>query len=208
MEFIKAWERIAVSEEIKGNFSVNSTSEWMIFNDRKGLDFYAKSYDVSGAKVLIAYDPSETGREIFIGNGPPITSIMSASAGKLNTSFLGETPTPKVTTVELPLVGGTSTSSSVTEKPSTISSTIGSKNCSDFDNQRDAIAYFRENGFGANYDPYGLDADNNGIPCESFSRSSGVPSTTASKCPTGKTWVSAYTRKDGRRVRGHCRTRR
>lgn len=202
-EFIKAWEQVSLSKDMKKSYSLKSTSEWMIFNDSDGIDFYGKSYTVSDTNVLIAYDPSEHGREVFIGKGSPIADIMLASSRALETSFLLESATSYV---ELPLVGGAA--GSLSERDESLIKNTGSKNCSDFDNQRDAIAYFRKNGFSGNYDPYGLDADNNGIPCESFARQSPQKSITGSKCPAGKSWVSAYTRKDGRRVRGHCRARR
>ena len=185
LEFIERWEEIYSSSSFQKQFALTPKHDWMYFNDENGgIDFYGKGYSIQKNQVLVAFDSSELGREIFVGVNPNILAIFQAASG--NVLGFGQ-PVLK------------------TEIQKLLPSTDGSYNCKDFKNQKEAIEFFNSKGFSANYDPYGLDADNNGIPCESASKH--VVSQT-SKCPSGKSWVAPYKRKNGTRVRGHCRKRR
>ncbi len=191
LKFIEAWEKLYSSEKFKKQFALTQKHDWMYFNDENGgIDFYGKGYSIQNNQVLLAFDPSELGREIFVGVNPNILAIFQGATGSL---------------------GGTTSLVKVPENTqqqkiqSLVSDTKGTFNCRDFKNQKEAIAFFQSRGFSSTYDPYGLDADNNGIPCESISRNVVSQS---SKCPSGKSWVAPYKRKNGTRVRGHCRKRR
>ena len=80
----------------------------------------------------------------------------------------------------------------------------GSYSCKDFNNQAEAMQFFKENGFNASYDPYNLDADNDGIPCEALQNQYSY----TSQCAANQSWVNGYVRKNGTKVRGHCRKKR
>lgn len=177
--FIINWEVIAENGQFKSRYKLQPTSAWMYYKEGNEIDFYAKSYNLQNTQVLVAFDPSESGREIFIGVGPQAKQLMATADGILDKTHLSNTN-------------------------ETISKISGSYNCIDFATRAEAQLFFNRNGFSANYDPYNLDADNNGIPCESTGR---VVSDT-SKCPSGESWVAPYTRSNGSNVRGHCRKRR
>lgn len=177
--FIKRWEDIAENDQFKSRYKLQPTSTWMYFNEGNEIDFYAKSYNLHNTQVLVALDPSESGREIFIGVGPEAKHLMTTADGSLGINAASNTN-------------------------ATINEISGSYNCIDFATQADAQLFFDQNSFSANYDPYNLDADNNGVPCESKGR---VVSDT-SECPSGESWVAPYTRSNGSNVRGHCRKRR
>lgn len=172
---------------INSEIPLSEKKDWKYFNDENGgIDFYGKGYTHQNMQVMIAFDPSEVGREIFVGVNPQILSIFSAATGQLNSELL---PAASEETM-------------AKNKPSNLT---GNFNCRDFETQAAAVAFFKERGFSATYDPYALDADNNGIPCESTSRSTASQS---SQCPPGESWVAPYKRKNGSTVRGHCRKRR
>ena len=40
------------------------------------------------------------------------------------------------------------------------------RNCDDFSNKEEVMAFWYENGYNANNDPHDLDRDNDGLPCE------------------------------------------
>ena len=40
------------------------------------------------------------------------------------------------------------------------------RNCDDFSNKEEVMAFWYENGYDANNDPHDLDRDNDGLPCE------------------------------------------
>ena len=40
------------------------------------------------------------------------------------------------------------------------------RNCGDFSNKEEVMAFWYENGYDANNDPHDLDRDNDGLPCE------------------------------------------
>lgn len=92
----------------------------------------------------------------------------------------------------------------IPKTPSAESHLYGNYDCKDFSSQAEAMRFFISNGFNANYDPYNLDADNNGIPCEIFQNKSSY----SNQCPTNESWVNSYIKKNGTRVRGHCRKKR
>ena len=179
MNFIEQWELIAGNSNFKKRYKLQPTSGWMFFKDGSEIDFYAKSYKLQNTQVIVALDPSETGREIFIGVGPKARQLMTTSDGTLKENINSISTTTK-------------------------SEISGSYNCVDFATRADAQLFFDTNGFHSSYDPYNLDADNNGIPCES----TGSVVTDSSRCPVGKSWVAPYTRSNGSDVRGHCRKRR
>ena len=180
--FIDSWESTANSSSFRKQYPLRPISDWKYFNENDEIDFYAKAYQLKGVQVLIAHDPSESGREIFIGISPNIGRLMDHANGQLDKNR------------EIKLA-------------SNRSKLEGSYNCSDFKNHVAAKTFFAENNFTAEYDPYNLDADNNGIPCESF-RAASLNTGDSSKCPPGKSWVAPYTRSNGSSVRGHCRKKR
>lgn len=61
-----------------------------------------------------------------------------------------------------------------------IAAVPGDKNCSDFDFQEDAQAFFDEAGPG---DPHNLDANDDGVACETLPRRGGTPVTTTPTTP-------------------------
>jgi hypothetical protein len=177
--FIGNWEAIVASEIIKSTYQITPISDWVYFNDTdRSIDFYAKAYTFNTTTMLVAYDPSEQGREIFLGVGSLISSMMANASGVLNMNPLSAS-TPSTTV-------------------------IGSYNCEDFNGQEEAQAFFDSNGFSNDYDPYNLDANNNNIVCEVI----GETVEDGSQCPPGESWVDPYVRSDGVQVKGHCRKRR
>jgi competence ComEA-like helix-hairpin-helix protein len=62
------WDSYVASETITTSYKIQAITDWQPFNNEDGtLDFYAKTYSFENGKLIAAYDPSETGREIFIG---------------------------------------------------------------------------------------------------------------------------------------------
>ena len=177
--FITTFEQIVTSPIIQANYAISPATDWQFFNEVDGtVDFYGKGYYFGQTQIIIVYDPSEQGREVFIGVSPAVMSIMVDADSSLNISApVAHSATPTIT---------------------------GSYNCIDFPTQADAISSFNSSGFSASYDPYNLDADNNGIPCESIGETTGD----SDQCPAGEYWVDPYTRSDGVEVRGHCRKKR
>ena len=221
------------------------------------MDFCGKLFDLGPTRVLVAYDPSETGREFIIGVSPTIGRIVTAAdglydiAGSRWVSFGLEAaaslrpivsrrsyrcahfpsraraqaffersgfdksydpynldPDGDGRPCESAVVEGrpiAALGSGARKKAGARSDApAGAYNCRDFATTEDAKRFFDASGFGPNYDPYGLDADNNGIPCES----TGNVVADSDQCPSGESWVAPYTRSNGSKVRGHCRKRR
>lgn len=190
--FINAWEEIANSQIVQENYALIPFTDWMYFDETDGtVDFYAKAYELGDVQLIVAYDPSEQGREVFIGVGSLVKAVMDTASGSLGI-------TPVVNVSESQGI------SNLNDSVPNIQPDIGSYNCDDFLSQDEAIAFFKERGFSATYDPYRLDADDNGIPCEQ----PGETMEDSSLCFVGEYWVDPYTRKDGANVRGHCRKRR
>lgn len=184
IQFIKDFTRIEPSLMLR--FEAKPTTKWMYFTDNGvEIDFYSRGFILRNTEMIVAYDPSEEGREIFIGMSPVALNLFAEADGRviLENDHLSESGSNRMSTPNHE----------------------GSYNCSDFHTQQEAITFFKSRGFTASYDPFGLDADNNGVPCESFGRSI---ITDASKCPPEKYWVASYTRSNGTKVRGHCRKRR
>lgn len=191
LKFIEKWEQIYSSSDFQKQFALKAVRDWMYFYDENGgIDFYGKGYSIQNNQILVAFDPSELGREIFVGVNPKMLAIFQGASGHV--AGFGQPETNSISTEQ-------------NAAQAFLPNVDGSYNCKDFKNQNEAIAFFKSKGFSASYDPYGLDADNIGIPCESGSKST-VSQT--SKCPSGKSWVAPYKRKNGTRVRGHCRKRR
>jgi DNA uptake protein ComE-like DNA-binding protein len=70
------WDSYVASESIITSYKTQAVTDWQPFNSEDGtLDFYAKTYSFENGKLIAAYDPSETGREIFIGFEGVATSI-------------------------------------------------------------------------------------------------------------------------------------
>ena len=171
--FIVAWESAVKPFENQ----LIPYSDWFVFRDDDGaIDFYGKAYNFNQIKMLVAFDPSEAGREIFIGVSPDVFLVADSAEAYLNTT--------KSKTLAVPL--------------------SGSYSCKDFNNQAEAMQFFKENGFNASYDPYNLDADNDGIPCEALQNQYSY----TSQCAANQSWVNGYVRKNGTKVRGHCRKKR
>ena len=172
--FMNDWEDVSESF----SHQLIPYSDWFVSYDTdSSVDFYGKAYYFNRTEILVAFDPSETGREIFIGISPYVFLLMA------DTDTYFETM-PKT--------------------PSAESHLHGNYDCKDFNSQAEAMQFFISNGFNANYDPYNLDADNNGIPCEIFQNKSSY----SNQCSTNESWVSSYVKKNGTRVRGHCRKKR
>lgn len=172
--FMNDWEVVAESF----SHQLIPYSDWFVSYDTdSSVDFYGKAYYFNRTEVLVAFDPSETGREIFIGVSPYVFLLMA------DTDTYFET---------------------IPKTPSAESHLYGNYDCKDFSSQAEAMRFFISNGFNANYDPYNLDADNNGIPCEIFQNKSSY----SNQCPTNESWVNSYIKKNGTRVRGHCRKKR
>lgn len=175
--FMNDWEALTQSF----NRQLIQHSDWSVFyNADNSVDFYGKTYYFNETEMLVAFDPSETGREIFIDVSPKVLSLISSADKCVET-----TPNiPKTTSSQSDL--------------------HGNYNCKNFSSQAEAIQFFTSNGFNSNYDPYNLDADNNGIPCEVFQNNSSY----SNQCSTGEYWVNSYVRQNGTKVRDHCRKRR
>lgn len=176
-DFMGNWEAVTKSFDQR----LVQHSDWSVFYDNdNSVDFYGKTYYFNETEMLVAFDPSETGREIFIGVSPQVFLLISKAD-----KYVGTTPNiPKTNYLQPDL--------------------YGSYDCKDFNSQIEAIEFFTSNGFNSDYDPYNLDADNNGIPCEVFQDEINL----SSQCSASRYWVNAYTRKNGTKVEGHCRKRR
>ncbi len=175
--FINNWEALEQSFA----HQLIPYSDWLIFrNTDNSVDFYGKTYYFNGTEMLIAFDPSEIGREVLIGVSPQVFLLVARADIYVETTL----DTPKTTSAQ-PHV-------------------YGNYDCKNFNTQAEAIQFFKSNGFNSDYDPYNLDADNNGIPCEVFQENDSY----SNQCSTGENWVNSYVRKNGTRVRGHCRKRR
>lgn len=202
--FIRSWEHsVALTPDL------TALSNWAVFNDANGnLTFYARAYTFQQTQLVVSYNPSDVGREISIGVSPHIAKIMAYAHHDVDIHeiFSATAATPANAPV-----------------PNTVSSTAPNRNdynCSDFATQTEAIDFFNRNGFSVSYDPYYLDGNNNGIPCEDPDRtqeanyqrqnslSSQQPNQEATQCAAGESWVAAYVRSDGVQVRGHCRKNR
>ena len=156
-------------------------SDWFVSRDDEGaIDFYGKAYYFNEKKMLVAFDPSETHREIFIGVSPNIFLLADSAESYLKT----KPNIQKMTLAETLL--------------------FNSYSCKNFDSQVEAMQFFKEHGFNAGYDPYNLDADNDGIPCEVFQNQRSY----TNQCTANESWVNGYVRKNGTRVHGHCRKKR
>lgn len=175
--FIVDWE----SSVIPSGNQLTPYSDWFVYRDDEGtVDFYGKAYYFNKTKMLIAFDPSETGREIFIGVSPDVFSLADGAD-----TYLSTVPNiPNMTSAEVSL--------------------SDSYSCQDFSNQAEAMQFFKKHGFNASYDPYNLDADKDGIPCEVFQNQSSY----TNQCAANQSWVNGYVRKNGTKVRGHCRRKR
>ncbi|MGP5201861.1 hypothetical protein ACTXKB_03735 [Psychrobacter aquimaris] len=175
--FIVDWESSVKSFE----HQLIPYSDWFVSRDDDGaIDFYGKAYYFNEIKILVAFDPSETRREVFIGVSPNIFLLADAAD-----SYLKKKPNiPKMTLAETTL--------------------SDSYSCKDFDSQVEAMQFFEKHGFNVDYDPYNLDADNDGIPCEVFQNQGSY----TNQCTASESWVNGYVRKNGTRVRGHCRKKR
>lgn len=172
--FMNDWEVVAESF----SHQLIPYSDWFVSYDAdSSVDFYGKAYYFNTTEVLVAFDPSETGREVFICVSPYVFLLTA------NTDTYFET-TPKITSAESHLYGG--------------------YDCKNFSSQTEAMQFFISNEFNANYDPYNLDADNDDIPCETFQNKS----SDSNQCSTNESWVNSYVKKNGARVRGHCRKKR
>ena len=155
-------------------------SDWSVFyNEDKSVDFYGRTYYFNGTEMLVAFDPSEIGREVFIGISPKVF-LLIAEADR----YVEATP-------------------DVQKKPAAQSNLSGSDDCKNFNSQAEAIKFFTSNGFSSDYDPYNLDADNDGIPCEVLQDKNSY----SNQCSTSESWVNSYVKKNGTRVKGHCRKR-
>lgn len=200
--FIRSWESIVAL-----NPDTTALSNWRIFYDADAttIDFYARAYRFQQTQLIVAYDPSEVGREIFVGVSPDISNIIPHGHA------------------DLPMDAIYPATPANAPAPSTMPNTAPNRNdynCSDFATQTEAIDFFNRNGFSISYDPYYLDGNNNGIPCEDPDRtqeanyqrqnplSSQQPNQEAAQCAAGESWVAAYVRSDGVQVRGHCRKHR
>lgn len=177
--FVQSWEDLSNSANFKSTYPISALTPWMYFLENDTIDFYAKGYQLGNSKILIAHDPSEKGREIFIGIGPSTLQIMVNSDGLLENATLREAKPGK-------------------------NHLKSSYNCVDFASKDEAHKFFIANGYNAQFDPFNLDADGNGIPCES----TGSVASDSSQCPIGKSWVAPHTRSNGSQVKGHCRKRR
>lgn len=175
--FMDSWEILAQSF---GNQLIPH-SDWSLFyNADHSIDFYGKTYYLDGTEMLVAFDLSEKGREIFIGINPKVFSLIVGAD-----TYIKTIPNIQRTT-------------------SLQSNTNGNYDCKNFSSQAEAIQFFTSNGFNSDNDPYNLDADNNGIPCEFFQNNSSY----SNQCSTNESWVNSYVRKNGTKVKGHCRKRR
>ena len=176
--FMDSWEALMQSLD----YQLIQHSDWSVFYDvNNSVDFYGKTYYLDETEMLVAFDPSETGREIFIGASPQVFSLIAGADKYVKTT--SNTSTPLITSSQFDL--------------------SGSYDCKNFKSQSEAVQFFTSNGFNSEYDPYNLDADNNGIPCEVFQDEINY----SSQCSANKYWVNSYTRKNGTKVKGHCRKR-
>ncbi len=194
--FVSSWENLTGSESIMSAYQIHPYSDWMYYYEPDGsLDYYGKIYSFKDTMLLAAYDPSEIGREIFIGISPFMANMVDFADGKVD--FSQSTIANLIHhPASINKISGT-----VSNPKTTVT---GAYNCEDFATQAAAQAFFDSNGFSATYDPYGLDFDSDGMPCESI----GETVSDSEQCPPDHTWVSPHIRTDGVHVRGYCRKRR
>lgn len=218
--FIRSWESIVAL-----NPDMTALSNWKIFHDANGnITFYARAYSFQQTQLVASYAPAEIGREISIGVSPQISRIMAYSHNEINMNdIFPAAPVTSVTpaTSVTPVASGDAATSHTPANPTTpdaapnhTAPNRNDYNCSDFADQAAAIDFFNRHGFSASYDPYYLDANRNGIPCEDYDQaheprqqqaSQEEPHQSETQCAAGESWVAPYTRSDGVQVRGHCR---
>lgn len=98
---------------------------------------------------------------------PTLTPIPTQTPEASSEATLKPTPTPKPTATPKPTPKPTvKPTPKPTAKPVTSSTSSGDRDCSDFSTQKEAQAFFIANG-GPSSDPHRLDADHDGIACES-----------------------------------------
>ena len=176
-DFMNNWEALTRSFD----HQLIPYSDWSVFyNDDNSVDFYGKTYYFNGTEMLVAFDPSEIGREVFIGISPKVF-LLIAEADR----YVEATPDIQKTPASQPHISG-------------------SYDCKNFNSQTEAIQFFTSNGFSSDYDPHNLDADNDGIPCEVLQDNNSY----SNQCSTSESWVNSYVKKNGARIKGHCRKRR
>jgi len=194
--FVASWENLTGSESIISAYGTLPYSDWMYFyNDDGTLDFYGKIYSFKDSMLLVGYDPSEKGREVFIGISPLMAKMEDFSSGNVDFSQ---------SSIKQLIHHPSNMNQASNNLPTSNNSLAGSYNCEDFVSQEAAQAFFDANGFSATYDPYGLDFDNNGFPCESI----GETTEDSPQCPPDHTWVRPHVRSNGSHVKGYCRKRR
>lgn len=199
--FIRHWQ--AMLEQHR-EYPILAISQWKYFTDEAGeIDFYARAYQlVTSDQLIVAYDPSEVGREIFIGMSENVGSIVHYAQGSLVLETMQRIPdAPNVSMSDLLLsalmsdfaappsdntsneifttrafqengqesqaVVATATMSAQSDNPPPlIPASAGYNYCNGFSNQATAQAFYDQNGFNLEYDPYNLDRNKNGVPCE------------------------------------------
>lgn len=210
--FISAWETIMMSDIIQTNYLILPISEWLYFYDsNNNVDHIKRLYSFAETPLVISYNQNMPGRELHLSIDENIPEILSKPNTVVNLNDLGITKYQLIdnsTSLEQPIqnqaVQMTQNVSQAEQTNNNASVIKGAYNCEDFGSMKKALDFFKENGFHKDNDPYNLDGDGNGIPCESIGETVGEDS----RCPAGKSWVSPFTRKDGANVKGHCRKKR
>lgn len=200
--FIKHWQ--AMLEQHR-EYPILAISQWKYFIDEAGeVDFYARAYQlVTSDQLIVAYDPSETGREIFIGMSENVGGIVQYAHGSIVLETMQRVPdAPNISMSDLLIsalmadfaapppddaineifttrafhealpesqtaVATATTPAQSNPSPLPIIPTSAGYNyCNGFSNQAAAQAFYDQNGFNLEYDPYNLDKNKNGVPCE------------------------------------------
>ena len=96
--FMNNWEALAQSFD----HQLIPYSDWSVFyNDDNSVDFYGKTYYFNGTEMLVAFDPSEIGREVFIGISPQVF-LLIAEADR----YVEATPNIQKTSASQPHLSG------------------------------------------------------------------------------------------------------
>lgn len=101
--FIPLWQAMLTQYR---DIPLLAISKWRYLAQEDGsVDFYARAYQLPTSQLIIAYDPSESGREVFIGMSENIGRIMQHTTGKVNLETMAlEVDAPKMNMTDL-LIG-------------------------------------------------------------------------------------------------------
>lgn len=207
--FIRHWQ--AMLEQHR-EYPILAISKWKYFtNEANEIDFYARAYQlVNNDQLIIAYDPSEEGREVFIGMSEGVGGIVHYAKGSLVLETMQRVPdAPDVSMSDLlisalmadfaapppndainemfttrpfedavqgpqPALNAPTSTATTTQDasesdetpPPLIPTSAGYNYCNGFSSQEAAQTFYNQSGFSLENDPYNLDKNKNGVPCE------------------------------------------